>query len=466
MTRAPIGRRAVVALLAAVLALNAADTGVVGAVVDQLRHTMHIGNTEVGLLTAVPTVVGALATIPVGRMADRLLRVPLLAGSIVVWSLAMGLGALAGSYAVLMASRVLLGAGTATAGPTVASLAGDLFPPEERGALYGRVLAGEIIGAGLGLLVGGDVAAALNWRASFGLVGMCGLGLAYALWRRLPEPRRGGADRLRPAGRARRRRDPARTAIAGEHIEPDPALVLDRDPASLSTSAAVRYVLSIRTNVAVIVASAIGYFFFAGLRVFAITFVQERYGVSKLGLTAFLPLIGLGALGGVLLGGRLTDALLRRGVLTARMSVPGAAYALAALLFLPGLLTGETWIALVMFTLAAAALAMANPPLDAARLDIVHSRLWGRAEAVRTVLRMGGEALAPVLFGWASGLLGDGGTPGLGLDRVFLMALVALVANGVLLVAARRFYPRDVSAAMASEAAWPEVPARDSGPVS
>src|SRR5438874_2455108 len=50
--RAALGGRArVVVLLATVLALNAADTGVIGAVVDQLRGSLHIGNTQVGLLT-------------------------------------------------------------------------------------------------------------------------------------------------------------------------------------------------------------------------------------------------------------------------------------------------------------------------------------------------------------------------------------------------------------------------------
>ena len=40
--------------------------------------------------------------------------------------------------------------------------------------------------------------------------------------------------------------------------------------------------------------------------------------------------------------------------------------------------------------------------MDAARLDIMPAQLWGGAEAVRTALRSGGEAAAPLLFGFVS----------------------------------------------------------------
>jgi hypothetical protein len=105
----------------------------------------------------------------------------------------------------------------------------------------------------------------------------------------------------------------------------------------------------------------------------------------------------------------------------------------------------------------------ANPPLDAARLDIVHYRLWGRAESVRAVLRYAAEALAPLVFGLVSTEFGGhgatfgeprGGENGPALAHTFLLMLVALVAAGlVLCVQARRTYARDVATALASERA-------------
>lgn len=459
--------RRIIILLACVLALNAADAGVIGAVVDQLRASLHIGNTQVGVLTAIPMAVGAAATMPVGQLTDRVPRVPLLTGSVVLWSLAMIGGGLAGSYLWLLLSRVTLGAVTATAGPTVASLTGDLFPPAERSKIYGRILAGELIGAGFGLLAGGDAAALIGWRASFWLVAACGFGLAAALWRLLPEPERGlGGRRATPvpatepatqpaaASLPRPPDDVARRLVDEGKLEPDPRRMLRSDPTHLPFSRAARHVLGIPSNLAIIAASAVGYFFFAGLRTFAVVFVQERYGVGKVELTALIPVIGLGALAGVLQGGRLADTLVRHGHLSARVAVPAVAYVSSALIFLPGLLTDRLLVALPLFTLAAAALAAANPPLDAARLDIVHSRLWGRAESIRTLTRMGAETAAPVVFGRLSELLTPGGTAGgAGLHRAFLITLTALLANGLLLLRARRTYPRDVATALASERA-------------
>jgi predicted MFS family arabinose efflux permease len=263
----------------------------------------------------------------------------------------------------------------------------------------------------------------------------------------LPEPARGAQTAARGRGEA----EPAQRQVERSHVKPDPRNVLAADPERMPLLAAARYVLRIRTNVIIIVASAIGYFFFAGLRTFAMVFVQERYSISRGELSAFIPVIGLAALAGVLIGGRLADRLVRRGMVTARVNVPGVAFAVSALLFVPGLLTDRAVIALPLFTLAAAALAAANPPLDAVRLDVVHFRLWGRAEAIRTIVRMAGEAAAPVLFGWLSGALDGGRESATGLDRAFLLALLPLLLNGLLLIRARRSYPRDIASALESE---------------
>ncbi|MCO5972994.1 MFS transporter [Actinoallomurus soli] len=461
----------VIAILAGVMALDAADKGTIGAVAPELKQSLGITNTQLGALTSVSSGVGALAAVPVGALTDRVNRSRLLAVSIVLWGAAMVVGALAGSFLWLLLSRLALGAVTATSGPPVASLIGDYFPPGERGRIYGFVLSGELLGAGLGLLVGGNLAPLLTWRAAFAFLAVLGLGLVYVIARRLPEPARGGQSRLRPgdvrlderaggaqgsgeedAERGPDQDDVARSAVREHGVRPDPALVLRRDPAGMSLWAAARYVLRIRTNVVLIVASALGYFFFAALRTFGVDFVMRRYGLGHAAVSGLAILIGAGALAGVLTGGRVADRLTRRGLLGARVVVPAVAYLLAAGLFLPGLLTTAVVVALPAFLLAAASLTAANPPLDAARLDVIHFRLWGRAEAVRTVLRMGAEAAAPVTFGLLADVFGArAGNRAQGLMYAFLVMLVPLVANAVILLRALPAYPRDVATAAESE---------------
>lgn len=456
-------RARVIVILSCVLALDTADKGTVGALVPELKHSLGITNTEVGALTAVSSGIGALAAIPVGMLTDRVNRVRLLTASIAAWSLAMGLSGLADSFTWLLLSRLALGAVTATAGPTLASLIGDYFPPSERARIYGFILTGEMAGAGFGLIVSGDLAGLLSWRYAFWFLALVGLGLLFVMIRWLHEPARGGQSRMKPStpsGKPARNDSReqssqydqlAQKVIRQRDVQPDPNLMYD-DSRAMSLWEAARYVLRIPTNRIMIVASAIGYFFFAGLRTFSVEFSTNHYDLSRATVSGLVPIIGLGALVGVLSGGRLADRLMRHGRPSARVSVPAVAYIIAAILFLPGLLTTTAVFAILVFTLAAGALAAANPPLDAARLDVVDYRLWGRAESIRTVLRMAAEAIAPLAFGFLADLLGGaGGGRASGLEYTFLIMLVPLVANGLILRRARRTYPRDVASAVASD---------------
>ena len=144
----------VIAVLACVLALDAAHKGTVGAVGPELERSLHLSNTELGSLIAVSSAMGALAAVPVGILTDRVRRTALLCVSIAVWSAATVAGGFVGSFIWLLLPRIVLGAATATAGPTLASLIGVYFSPTERGRVYGLILTGELLGAGAGLLVG------------------------------------------------------------------------------------------------------------------------------------------------------------------------------------------------------------------------------------------------------------------------------------------------------------------------
>src|SRR5699024_428814 len=100
------------------------------------------------------------------------------------------------SWLMLLFTRLALGAVVAVAAPVVASLTGDFFHPIERGRIYGFILTGELVGAAFGFLLSGSLADFLTWRTPFWVISVIGLGLAAALHWLLPEPARGGQDRL------------------------------------------------------------------------------------------------------------------------------------------------------------------------------------------------------------------------------------------------------------------------------
>lgn len=480
-------RLKVIVLLACVLGLEAADVATVGAVATPLETSLGISNTDIGLLVTVSTAIGVFATLPVGVMVDRLTRTRVLSVSILLWCAAELAGAASQSYVWLLLTRLALGAVVAAAAPSVASLVGDYFRVSERGRIYGFVLTGELVGAGVGILISGDLGA-ITWRISFAWLVLPGLAIAGAIWRFLPEPARGGQSRMAPGAEeipsaealeegtvpeealaeagdgSEPEQGLVEEEIAEQGIPPRRPLVLDRDPTRRDLWWAVRYVLAIPTNRRLIVASALGYFYFQGLRTFAVEFLRGRYGLGQAAASSILVAIGIGAIVGVLVSGQVADRLVRGGRVSGRVLVAGVAVLSSIALLAAGLLTTTLAIAVALFFVGAAALGGANPPLDAARLDIMHSRLWGRAESVRTVLRAAFEAIAPLLFGFVSGELGGAGggfgrpagraakgAPGL--DLTFLVMLVTLAAAGAVILFARRTYPEDVATAMASERA-------------
>jgi len=472
-------RARVIGLFGAVLALATADAATVGAIAPQLKSALHINFAEIGLLSTVALLVGAVFVAPVGMLVDRVKRIPLLSASIVLWSVASLASAFAGSYGALLLTRLALGAASA-------SLTGDYFPASERGRVYSYILAGEVAGTAAGFIVSGTVASVISWRAAFVLMAIPGFFLARALWRTVPEPLRSGQSHLEPgvtdlhealaavrlraaepypeAAQSGADEELAYAAVRKRGVTADENLVLREDPVRMSLGRAIRYILSIPSNVMLIVGSSLGYFYFAGLTTFVLLFVEDHYHVGLAKAELVLILLVIGALIGTLASGRISDILVRRGFIEARVLIPAACYVGAAALLIPGILASSLWGAIWFDVGGAALLSAANPPLDAARLDIIPARLWGRAESVRSFLRSVSQALAPLIFGGVTDLIA-GFTPtqsvgthhlvnvakkaseGTGLEITFLIMLATLAAAGIFLARARRRYPIDVATA-------------------
>ena len=485
-------RARVITLFACVLALNGADSSTVGAIAPQLESALHINNTDLGLLSSVSLLVGAVFTIPVGFVVDRTKRMPLLALSVVLWSIASLFSAFAGSLSGLLLTRLALGAVAASAGPAIASLTGDYFAAEERGRIWSYILVGEAAGTAFGFIVSGLVASAIDWRAAFVVLAIPGFFVARELWRTVPEPLRGGQSHLEvgavdfgpEVAQATARADEGREAeeqrapaLDAEHeaareaarragAVPNPRLVLHDDPSKMGLGQSIRYLFSIPSNLLMIVGSSLGYFYFAGLQTFALLFVKGHYHASQATAELVLALLVVGAVIGTLVGGRLPDMLVRRGYPGARVWFAGACYVGAALLLIAGFVAAQLRTALWFDAAGAALIFAANPPIQAARLDVVPAGLWGRAQSALTVVRSLAQAAAPLVFGGVSQLVAGilptqtpigthphapNSSTTTGLQVTFLIMLAALAAAGLFLFRARKTFPSDVATAAASE---------------
>src|SRR5262249_56555153 len=115
-------RTRVVVLLAAVLGLAGADVATVGASATQLRDALHITNTDIGLLVAVSSLVGAAASLPAGALADRVPRTRVLGLAIVLWGGGMISSATGSRFWMPRVGRPRPRAGPAGGAPLVRSL--------------------------------------------------------------------------------------------------------------------------------------------------------------------------------------------------------------------------------------------------------------------------------------------------------------------------------------------------------
>lgn len=437
-------RSQLVALLAAAQALDSLDRGSLGAMAPSLEAGLEFSNTQLGLLLAIVSVTSAIATMGAGILVDSRRRTRLLAWSLILWAAAMGAGALAPTYAFLLVSRIALGVVIASVGPASASLVGDLYRGDERGRIIGWIRTGEYLGVGLAFLIVSAVGWALSWRAVFALLALIGAFVAFRMWQ-VDEPSR----RSDHQGQSHEP-DVIEELIEDEGVEPaENAVVLPGGSASLTVTQVVRYAIDVPTNRMLLVAETIGDFALSGVATFAVLFAVAQFDISQSLAAALLPIAGVGALLGVMSGSHFGDWLIRtRHVLTGRLWVAGFGYFLAGAFLVPVLFVRSWYIALPFLAVAGAGLGASGPTVSAARLDVIVGTLWGRVEAVRTLLRAGALAAAPLLGGYLSDHLAGGGRAGLRFTMAFALPLLAI--NGALVLVARRSYASDIAAAQRS----------------
>lgn len=176
---------AVVAVMIGIFLLVTAEQLPIG-LLSQVASSMGVTPGMAGLMVTVPGVVAAfsapLLPVAVGRL-DRRIMLTLLMVVMVVGSV---LSALASSFILLLAARVLVGLSIGGFWAVAGSIAPRLVPeaqvPRAMMMIFGGVAAASVLGVPLGTLLGG----LSNWRVAFGALGGFSLLTAIALWRWLP----------------------------------------------------------------------------------------------------------------------------------------------------------------------------------------------------------------------------------------------------------------------------------------
>jgi predicted MFS family arabinose efflux permease len=177
------GAWSALALLLGINLFNYIDRQILAALEPEIRATFFLPNdpnamTRTGLLGDAFLITYMVSAPLLGWLADRFSRWIICGCAVALWSFASGATGLAGSFAILVATRVCVGIGEGGYGPAAPTILADLFPIESRGRVMAVFCSAIPVGSALGYVLGGQVGEHLGWRWAFYLVTPPGLLLA------------------------------------------------------------------------------------------------------------------------------------------------------------------------------------------------------------------------------------------------------------------------------------------------
>ena len=134
------------------------DRQMINYLVVPIKEDMGLTDFEISFIQGWGFVLAyVIFSIPFGRIVDKVNRVRVLIGGIVIWSVATAACGFSKNSWQLVLSRSGVGAGEAALTPASWSIISDLFPVEKRSFPMSIYLMGPYIGQGLSLLFGAQI---------------------------------------------------------------------------------------------------------------------------------------------------------------------------------------------------------------------------------------------------------------------------------------------------------------------
>ena len=366
-------------LLTAVYTINVSDQFLLSSMFPLLKREFGLSDTALGIISGSYLISVTLGTVPFGALADRYSRTRIIAWGTAAWGITMIFTGLASGFFMLLLGRMVLGLWDPCDNPTSQSLLADYYPVNQRSKVMGIYQMGQLTGFFL-LPIGGLMGQAWGWRATFYLFALPAFVVALLSWR-LPEPVRGIQERRH------------------QRLEADENTVIASEYQSVPVTVAYKHILRCRSYTASLVSSAVGSLFFGGIGVWTPTFLIRYHDLDVAEATTALSLVAVGGLVGVLTAGNLADFLTHSGYTSARIGVAGISRLISAPLFMAAFLVGYTPLMLVLLAFGALFLVAAIPPLNAARVDVLHPDLRGRGTSLDAVTQSLASAASPVIYG-------------------------------------------------------------------
>ncbi len=316
-------RNVVLAMLLVVYIFNFVDRQILSILAAPIQADLGLDDAQMGLLGGLAfALLYSTMAVPLAALADRTSRSWVITVSLFAWSLFTAACGLAQNFWHIFLARLGVGIGEAGGVAPSYALIGDYFPSSQRATALSVYSLGIPIGSGLGVLLGGYIAATVDWRTAFFVVGLLGvlIVLPFKLLVR---------DKAKPPVAADAPALPARPTLR------ETAAVLARKPSFwfLSFGAAM--------------SSMLGY----GIAFWLPSLLIRSFGYTLVEASQFFgALLLIGGVAGVMAGGLLADRLGGRD--RAFYSwLPGVGFFLGAPLFAAGILSSDANIAFLLFLL-------------------------------------------------------------------------------------------------------------------
>ena len=339
-------RYLIVFMLFAATTVNYADRASLSIVGPAMQRQLHIDPIALGYIFSAFGWAYVIAQLPGGWLLDRFGSRAVYAGSILLWSvftlLQGAAGFLAGGLlvATLFALRLLVGFAEAPAFPGNSRIVAAWFPGGERATAAAIFNSGQYSATVLFAPVMGWLTQAFGWQSVFVFLGAAGLLLLIAWLTTV----------YAPSQHPRVRRAELDYIAAGGGL-------IDMDQGRGASQAIrwryVKQLLSRRMLIGIYIGqycvNALTYFFLTWFPVYLVE--QRGMSILKAGIVIMLPAI-CGFAGGVL-GGVMSDALLRRGVsLSLARKIPIVAGMLLSISMIFCNFVQANWLVVLIMSLA------------------------------------------------------------------------------------------------------------------
>ncbi len=271
-------------ILAVIVTLDNLQTQGLAVLAPNIQSSYHVSTGAITFVAGISGGFVVLGIVPMGWLADRFRRPPIIGWATFVFGLMVFATGLATNIFLFFLARFGAGIAQSSNNSVNGSLLGDAYPISLRGRIYAGLGMGAGIAAALSPILAGLIATAVGgpngWRWAFYALAIPIVFVAFLAFR-IPEPPRGQFEKK---------------DVLGE-------VFTDARPAAPSMEAAFARILRIRTIKTVLIAfSAIGFGLFT-VPVLGNLYLKERFGldafqrgligtIGSVGVLVALPLVG------------------------------------------------------------------------------------------------------------------------------------------------------------------------------